>query len=231
MRLPASLRLALLVAAKDLRIEWRSRVLLAQIFPLVVAMLFMFGFSLGPSRSTLAAAAPGVVWIAVLFSCVLAAQRGIGVEAGGGMEVLRMLAGRGAAAFLGKCLAVSSQVLFAALLTLAGVLVLFAPSVRVSLAWLSLGVAGAASVFSLSAAALVLTATALGSASAESLTLLLFLPTATPALISMAKLTSLALAGAPAGRTLVWLALSIANAVLWSGLGPLSFRALLEDGL
>ena len=58
---------AALVAAKDLRIEARSRVGLSQIVPFGVVALGLFAFALGPNRSLMVQAAPGLFWVAVLF--------------------------------------------------------------------------------------------------------------------------------------------------------------------
>ncbi|NCG36657.1 MAG: transcriptional regulator, partial [Actinobacteria bacterium] len=47
------LRDAWLVAAKDLRIEWRSRVTLSQIVPFAALVLVLFGFALDANRPVL----------------------------------------------------------------------------------------------------------------------------------------------------------------------------------
>ena len=78
------LRDALLVAGKDLRIELRSRVALWQVLPFAVLSLVLFAFALGPGTRVLRAAAPGLFWLAVLFSTVLATQRSFAIESGEG---------------------------------------------------------------------------------------------------------------------------------------------------
>ena len=59
---------AWLVATKDLRIELRSKVGLSQVIPFGVVALVLFAFALGPDRVQMAKGAPGLFWVAVLFT-------------------------------------------------------------------------------------------------------------------------------------------------------------------
>src|SRR5580658_2229428 len=70
---------ALLVAGKDLRIEARSRVALWQVLPFALLVLILCAFALGPGTSALRSAAPGLFWLAVLFSTVLTTQRSFAI--------------------------------------------------------------------------------------------------------------------------------------------------------
>ena len=74
------LREALLVAGKDLRIERRSRVALAQILPFGGIVVVMFAFALDADRTSLPVAAPGLFWTAVFLAAVLAIGRSFAVE-------------------------------------------------------------------------------------------------------------------------------------------------------
>ncbi|MEM8926141.1 MAG: heme exporter protein CcmB, partial [Actinomycetota bacterium] len=77
---------AWLLAAKDLRIELSSRVVLSQIVPFGFLILIMFGFAVSPDlavvgearRSVLEEVSPGLFWIAVLLSALMALGRGVG---------------------------------------------------------------------------------------------------------------------------------------------------------
>lgn len=69
------LRDAGLVLEKDLRLELRSRVVAAQVLPFGVLVLVLFAFALDPDRRILGEATPGLFWLAVLFSTLLALQR------------------------------------------------------------------------------------------------------------------------------------------------------------
>ena len=86
---------ALLIARKDLLIELRSKVLTTQLLPFGMIVLILFGFGLSPdrtvptgvpgeSRPLLAQVAPGLFWLAVFFSALLAFSRAFAVEAGDG---------------------------------------------------------------------------------------------------------------------------------------------------
>ncbi|MGZ8762207.1 MAG: heme exporter protein CcmB, partial [Acidimicrobiia bacterium] len=101
-----------LVAGKDLRIEARSRVTLAQVLPFGGIVLLLFAFALDPDRGRLAAVAPGLFWVAVLLATLLAIGRSFGIEQqNGARDGLRLSGIDGAAVFLGKTVAVGVQLL------------------------------------------------------------------------------------------------------------------------
>src|SRR6476469_436424 len=82
---------AAVIAGKDLRLEWRSRVTTNQIAPFALLVLILFAFALDPDRGILARATSGLFWVAVLFSGLLAIQRAFAVEAAdGNRDALRM---------------------------------------------------------------------------------------------------------------------------------------------
>src|SRR3984957_12338062 len=127
---------AWLGAAQDLRIELRSRVALWQVLPVAVLSLVLYAFALGPVRQTLASAAPGLFWLAVLFSTVLATQRSFAIESGEGTrDGLRLSGIDPAGIFLGKAAAVAVQLALLQVVLWAGVTLLF--GVRVHVVWLA----------------------------------------------------------------------------------------------
>ena len=75
------LRDAALVAGKDLRIELRSKVGLNQVLPLAILLLVLFAFALDPDSGVLKRATPGLFWIAVVLTGLLAVQRAFTIEA------------------------------------------------------------------------------------------------------------------------------------------------------
>ena len=81
MNAPALWREAGLVAGKDLRIEMRSRVALQQIAAFGLIVLLLFAFALDPDRGILPRVAPGLFWVTVLLSALLAISRAFAVEA------------------------------------------------------------------------------------------------------------------------------------------------------
>src|ERR1700677_3600687 len=114
---------AVLVAGKDLRIEARSRVALWQVVPFAFLVLILLAFAIGPDQASLRHAAPGIFWVALLFSTVLAIQRSVAVESGEGTrDGLRLSGIDPAGIFLGKAAAVGLQLLALQVVLWAGVL-------------------------------------------------------------------------------------------------------------
>ena len=127
---------AVLVAGKDLRIEARSRVALWQVVPFAVLVLVLLAFAIGPDQAALRHAAPGIFWVALLFSTVLAIQRSVAVESGEGTrDGLRLSGIDPAGIFLGKAAAVGLQLLALQVVLWAGVTFLF--DVHVHVVWLA----------------------------------------------------------------------------------------------
>ena len=83
-------RIARLVAAKDLRIEQRSKVLVNQVLPFAGVTMVMFAFALDASN-VLERVAPGLVWLATLFSLLVLVQRAFSIESDdGALDALRV---------------------------------------------------------------------------------------------------------------------------------------------
>ena len=104
---------AALVMSKDLRLEWRSRVITNQVMPFAALVLVLFAFALDPDRRTLVEATPGLFWLAVLFSALLAIQRAFVLESVDGVrDGLRLSGLDPAGIFLGKAVAPAMFVAF-----------------------------------------------------------------------------------------------------------------------
>jgi len=184
---------ALLVAGKDLRIEARSRVALWQVLPFSLLVLVLFAFALGPGPSALKSAAPGLFWLAVLFSTVLATQRSFAIESGEGTrDGLRLSGIDPAGIFLGKAAAVAVQLALLQLVLWAGVTVLF--GVRVQVIWLAL-VASLLATIGLASAGVIYGALSAGLRVRETLLPLLVLPILAPVLLAGSKAWSAAITG------------------------------------
>ena len=152
----------LLMAGKDLRIEARSRVALSQVAPFGVIALVLFAFALGPDRSPMAKAAPGLFWVAILFSTVLAIQRSVSVESvDGARGGLRLSGLDPAGVFLGKTAAVAVQLLILEAILGVGVVLLY--WARMNSIWLAV-VACIAGTIGLAAAGTLLPLHALAAA-------------------------------------------------------------------
>ena len=118
------LRVARLIAAKDLRIELRSRVVTNQVLPFAGIVMVMFAFALN-TDTIVERVAPGLVWLATLFSLLILVQRAFAIEtADGATDAMRAAGVDPAGIFLGKTAALAAQlaVLEVVLLVIAVVL-------------------------------------------------------------------------------------------------------------
>lgn len=220
------IRDAWLVLVKDLRLERRSKVGIAQVLPFAVLVLLLFGFALDPDRGVLERVTPGLFWVTVLFSSVLTLQRSFGVEAEDGvLDALRLSGMAPASIFWGKVGALVVQLLaLEAVLTL-GVVVFYDTRLTgvallavVSLT-ATLGIAASGAVYGALAARL---------RSRDTLLPLLMLPLLAPVLISATRAFEIGLERQAAGGW-SWAALLGVFAAVYLALGSLLFRPLLED--
>lgn len=135
------------IARKDLTTELRAKAGFNGVVALGVTILVLLGMALGPDAAALRNAAVGAVWLAMLFSAVLAFNRSFQVELeSGALETLLQYPGPRWTIFAGKLLGNLVFVsLMVAIVVVAGV-VLF--GVRVPDTWpkllgvLALGVVG-----------------------------------------------------------------------------------------
>lgn len=221
---------ALLVAGKDLRIELRSRVALWQVVPFAVLTLLLFAFAVGPGNAALRAAAPGLFWLAVLFSSVLAVQRSVAIESGDGVRDGMRLSGIDpAGVFLGKAAAIAGQLLVLEIILGAGLSVLF--GVRVHSWPLATGTAVLATI-GLASAGVLYGALSAGLRVRETLLPLLVLPIVAPVLIAgtRALAGALGVAGATVSSSLPWLRILGAFAAVYVVMGVALYGPLQEAG-
>jgi heme exporter protein B len=220
------MREALLIAGKDLRLEWRSKVGLGQVLPFALLVLLLFAFALDPDRGVLDRATSGLYWVVVLFSSVLAVQRSFGVEAEDGiLDALRLSGLAPAAIYLGKVAALVLQLLVLEVVLAVGVAIFYdttfegIPLLLAVAVVATLGIAGAGAVYGALSARL---------RSRDTLMPLLLLPLLAPVLISATRGFEVAL-GREAGPGWPWAALLGIFAVVYLTLGAFLFRPLLED--
>ena len=218
-----------LMARKDLRIEARGRYALGAALPFAGTLLIAFGLSLGPGRSLLEQTAPGLLWLAVLFSSVLSFRQAYEAEGeDGALETLVLAPVDRAAIYLGKALAVALQLLVLEAIVIALVAALF----DLSLVGAPLTLAAA---FVLGTIGLVAVGSLFGvlnesPKARESVVPLLILPLATPVLVAGVKATALATGGSGGGpQAASWLGLLVAFDAMFLAAGTLVFGYLLED--
>jgi heme exporter protein B len=216
-----------LVAGKDLRIEARSRVATNQVLPFAVLVLVLFAFALDPDRGVLKRAAPGLFWIAVLFSALLAVQRSFALEsADGARDGLRLSGLDPAGIFLGKAAAVTAQLLV--LEAVLGVFVVLLYDAEVHGAVVLVLTCAAATV-GLAAAGTVYGMLAAGLRIRETLLPLLLLPVVAPVLLGATRATEGALDITTTAEAWPWVRLLSVFAVIYATFGVLAFGTLLEE--
>jgi heme exporter protein B len=216
---------AVLVAGKDLRIEARSRVGLWQVVPFAVLVLILVAFAIGPDSASLRHAAPGIFWIAVLFSTVLTIQRSVAIESGEGTrDGLRLSGIDPAGIFLGKAAAVGLQLLVLQIILWLGVTFLF--NVRVHVVWLAIVTSLLATV-GLACAGVLYGALSAGLRVRDTLLPLLVLPVLAPVLLAGSKAWQAALDGNASSGT-EWLRILIPFAVIYLVIGIVLYGPLQE---
>jgi heme exporter protein B len=217
---------ALLVAAKDLRIEWRSRVTLSQVVPFAGLVLVMFGFALDANRVTLRQSTSGLFWFTVLFVALMAVQRSTAVETSDGARRALLLAGiEPAAVFVGKAAAVAVQLLAVEVFLLAGVVVLY--DAEIESPALVAATCLAATV-GIAAAGSLLGALVAGVRARETVLPILLLPVLAPVLIAATRAFDDGF-GSVAVNGWSWLGLLGGFAVINVVLGAMAYGVLLEE--
>ena len=217
---------ATLVAGKDLRIEARSRVATNQVAPFAVMVLVLFAFAIDPDRGVLAKAAPGLFWVAVLFSALLAVQRSFALEAAdSARDGLRMSGLDPAGIFLGKAFAVAVQLAALQLILGIGIIALYDTHLHGAL--LLIGTCVLATV-GLAAAGTVYGALAAGLKVRGTLLPLLTFPAVAPVLLAATRAWEVAL-GQSVDDGWRWAQLLGVFAVIYLAVGILAFGPLLEE--
>ncbi len=217
---------AVLIAAKDIRIELRSKIGIGQIVPFALVILLLFGFALDPDRGVLTRAAPGLFWVAVLLASVLAVQRSFALEVSdGGHDGLRLSGLDPAGIFLGKALAIALQLMILEVVLALGVVILYDVALTGALLLLASCVAA---TIGLAAAGTIYGALSTGAKARETLLPLLFLPVVAPVLLSATRASEVAL-GSSVGDGWMWLQVLSVFAVIYAAAGTIAFGPLLED--
>ena len=229
------LRDAWLMAVKDVKVELNSRVVTAQILPFGGLVLILFGLAISPDllvigearRSVLEEVAPGLFWLAVLLSALMALSRAFGLEASdGNLDALRMAGIDPAGVFLGKALAVAAQLVAIEIVLGIGAFVVFGPPID-NLAMLATTLVLATVAITL--AGTLYAALASGLRSRDTLVPLLVLPALAPVLLGATLATRDALFADPAVPGWSWTMLLAVFSLLYLGVGMLAFGPLLEE--
>ncbi len=223
-------RIARLIARKDLRIEWRSRVLINQVLPFAGVTMVMFAFALD-ATSVLERVAPGLIWLATLFSLLILVQRSFGVEADdGALDALRVAGIDPIGIFWGKALALAVQLAVLEIVLLAAAILLYGAVVPVG------GVVLLVTTLVTATGGLACVGTLYGGLTAgfsgrETLLPLLVLPVVAPVLIGATRAVEAALGtgGVALSEGWPWIGLLAVFAVAFGVGGALAFGPLIDE--
>src|SRR5438309_2964760 len=102
-------RVALAVARKDLRSEWRTREMVPALAQFVVLALLIGNFGFAIDSRNAAAIAPGILWLAVVFAGLVAFGRTFAAEREqASLEAMLLTPASPVAIFAGKALAATA---------------------------------------------------------------------------------------------------------------------------
>jgi heme exporter protein B len=217
------------IAWKDLTAERRSRAVLNAVTFLGVLILMLFGFALGPDRDALRDAAAGALWLAILFSGILAFNRSYQVELdGGALESLLLYPGSRWSIFAGKLLANLAFVFLVELIVIPVAMVLFQVQFPEGWAWASqlavlvLGTVGFVTLGTFYAAM------SSRSRSREVLLPLLLFPMMIPVLLGAVESSTSLLSGDPMREAGAWMGMLTAFDVIFLTAALVTFEYVIE---
>jgi heme exporter protein B len=221
---------ARLIAAKDLRIERRSRVVTNQVLPFAAVTMVLFAFALDTSE-VLERVAPGLVWLATMFSMLILVQRSFAIEADdGALDALRVAGVDPSAIFWGKAAALAVQLAVLEAVLLVAAVLLYGSEVPAG------GVALLVATFVVATCGLACVGTLYGGLTAgfsgrETLLPLLVLPVVAPVLIGATRAVEAALGtgGMALSEGWPWLGLLTVFAVAFGVGGALAFGPLIDE--
>jgi heme exporter protein B len=210
------------VLRKDVLLEARTRANVNAVVFFAGMALLVFSFALGPNRAHLQTAAAGILWLALIFSGVLAIGRIYQIEAeNGAFEGLLLTAQNRSAIYLGKMLGAIIIMVLVEIVLVPLMAVLYDLDFHGGVPLLALacvlGTVGFAAVGALYGAL------TMSLRVREVLLPLLLLPVIVPILLGAVKATSVALNGGH-GDLAVWLELLVAFDVVFVTAGLLLFE-------
>jgi heme exporter protein B len=218
-------KIAKLVIGKDLRIEWRARVLVNQILPfaLVVVVLFAFGFD--TQSQILSLVTPGLFWVTGFFTLQLGVQRAVTIESENQtQDGLLVMGVDSKGIFIGKVGSLVLEAIALEVVLALAVAVLFnSPLHNLDL------LAGSALLADIGIAAvgLMLATIARGSKASESLLPLLLFPVVSPVLLAATKVWEYGEINRLASA-IPWLELLVAFSLIYLIVGILFYGVILE---
>lgn len=219
---------ALLIARKDLTIEFRTRsaFLAALVFSLLAIVIFFFAWD--ATAVTPMDLAPGVLWVIFTFSGLLGLHRSFGVEAAdGAMAALLAAPVDREAIYLGKALANLLFVLAVQCVSIPAVALFY--NLSLGSAAPALAVVAVLAAIGLVAVGTLFAAMTANTRLAELLLPVLALPFFVPIVMPAAQATARLLSGRPVSEVEGWLKILIAFDLVFVAACAIAFPYTLED--
>ena len=221
------LKQALIIAAKDLRVELRTRELFSSMFVFALIISILFNYTLDLKQTQIIDIAAGLLWMIFIFAGVLGLNRMfVAEQEGGTLQGLLVSPLDRAALFLGKWLSTVSFILISQVINVP-FFALFANLPFERLLWLApiflLGTLGFAAV------GIIFAAIAANTRMREVMLPVLLLPLTLPLLLGAITLTATALAGKPFADVWPWLALMVTYDVIFVTVGLLVFETITQE--
>ena len=223
-----ALRLALAIAAKDIRAELRSRTAIQSALVFAALVLVVFNFARDPTALSATDLAPSALWVTFALAAMVTLNRAFNVEReNAALDGLLLAPVPREALFLGKLLANLAFVGTVELVTLP----LFTLFFNVSLGPALPGLAGVIALATIGFVAVgtVFSAMAVRTRFAELMLPVLLLPFMVPPLIAAVQATSRLLAGRPLSEMWGWLRLLALYDIVFVTLCMLIFSAVVDE--
>jgi heme exporter protein B len=225
---PTVVTAALLIAGKDLAIEFRTRTAFFSALVFALLGLCIFFFAWDPSAVAAVDLAPGVLWVIFTFSGLLGLQRSFGVEhAERAIDGLLVAPVDREAIFLGKALANLCFVAGIQLIAIPAVAVFYnLPLGRMLPVLFAIALLAAVGLV---AVGTLFSAMAVNTRLAELLLPMLSLPFFVPVVMAAAQSTTRLLVGRPVAEAWPWLKILIAFDIVFLTACTLAFPYTLEE--
>jgi heme exporter protein B len=201
-----------------------------QIIPFSALVMVLFAFALD-ATNILTRVAPGLIWLAVLFSMIVIVQRGFAVESSdGALEALQAAGVDPSAVFWGKWAALVVQLTVIEVLLVGAAVLLYGVEIR-AIGLVLLVTTAISATCGLAAVGTIYGGLAAGVSGRETLLPLLVLPVASPVLIGATRAVEAALGtgGTTISEGWPWLGLLSVFAVTFGVAGSFAFGPLIEE--
>lgn len=225
---PSTLAAALLIARKDLLIEFRTRTAFfaALVFALLAIVIFFFAWD--PTAVSGIDLAPGVLWVIFTFAGLLGLQRSFSVElADRAIDALLGAPVRREAIYLGKAMA--NLVFVGAIEAVSVPAVALFYNTPFGGRWLALAGIAALATIGLVAVGTLFSAMAVNTRLAELLLPMLSLPFFVPIVMPAAQATARLVSGRPVAEAAPWLKILLAFDIVFVAACMLAFPHTIEE--